>query len=97
MVGQTAFVQGALFFRESHALQNKSADPIRCGALGNSFAKGENMSSGKFDLRAISLGAGVQSSAMYLMACEGEFGKLPDVAIFADTQSEPPWVYEHLD
>ena len=49
------------------------------------------------DLRCISLGAGVQSSAMYLMACEGELTPMPSVAIFADTQAEPPWVYEHLE
>lgn len=49
------------------------------------------------DLRILSLGAGVQSTTMYLMACEGEIGPLPDYAIFADTQQEPPWVYENLD
>jgi hypothetical protein len=31
------------------------------------------------------------------MACAGEFGVIPDAAIFADTQCEPPWVYETLD
>jgi len=50
-----------------------------------------------FDLRVISLGAGVQSSAMYLMACAGEFEHTPDVAIFADTQDERPATYEWLD
>ena len=50
-----------------------------------------------YDLRSINLGAGVQSTAMYLMACEGELTPMPSVAIFADTQAEPPWVYEHLD
>lgn len=49
------------------------------------------------DLRYISLGAGVQSSTMYLLACRGEIGPRPDVAIFADTQAEPRYVYEHLD
>lgn len=49
------------------------------------------------DLRALSLGAGVQSSTMYRMAVEGAFGVVPDVAIFADTQAEPPWVYEQLE
>jgi hypothetical protein len=48
------------------------------------------------DLRHISLGAGVQSTAMYLMALDGELTPKPDVAIFADTQQEPPWVYENL-
>lgn len=49
------------------------------------------------DLRTISLGAGVQSTTLYLMAVRGEIGPKPDAAIFADTQAEPPWVYEHLD
>lgn len=35
--------------------------------------------------RVLSLGAGVQSSAMLLMALEGRFGDVPDLAIFADT------------
>ena len=47
-----------------------------------------------FDLRTISLGAGVQSSAIYRMAVMGEIGPKPDYAIFADTQNEPPWVME---
>jgi hypothetical protein len=50
-----------------------------------------------FDLRYISLGAGVQSTAMYLMAVEGELTPMPDFAVFADTQSEPAGVYEHLE
>ena len=37
-------------------------------------------------LRVISLGAGVQSSVMALMAAKGEIGPMPDCAIFADTQ-----------
>ena len=49
-----------------------------------------------YDLDVISLGAGVQSSAMLAMACEGVFSSKPTHAIFADTQSEPPWVYEQL-
>lgn len=40
-------------------------------------------------LHIISLGAGVQSSAMALMATAGEIGPMPDAAIFADTQAEP--------
>jgi hypothetical protein len=49
------------------------------------------------DLRVISLGAGVQSSVMALMAAKEEVGPMPDCAIFADTQWEPRQVYEHLD
>lgn len=46
-------------------------------------------------LRVLSLGAGVQSTTLFLMACEGE--ERIDAAIFADTGWEPHWVYEHLD
>ena len=47
-------------------------------------------------LKVISLGAGVQSTTMALMAAHGEL-PMPDAAIFADTQWEPAAVYEHLD
>ena len=46
----------------------------------------------------ISLGAGVQSSTMALMASRGELlGIKVDFAIFADTQDEPASVYTWLD
>ena len=48
-------------------------------------------------LRYISLGAGVQSTVMSLMAARGEFGEMPDCAIFADTQSEPAAVYRLVE
>jgi hypothetical protein len=48
-------------------------------------------------LSIISLGAGVQSSTMALMAACGEIEPMPDAAIFADTQAEPKVVYEWLD
>lgn len=44
----------------------------------------------------LSLGAGVQSSALALMLATGEVGPAPDAAIFADTQAEPDSVYEWL-
>lgn len=44
----------------------------------------------------ISLGAGVQSTTMALMAAHGELTPMPECAIFADTQGEPQAVYEHL-
>lgn len=47
--------------------------------------------------RVISLGAGVQSTAMALMAAHGEIEPMPDCAIFADTQWEPSPVYRHLE
>ena len=46
-------------------------------------------------VKIISLGAGVQSSTMFLMSCMGELPKV-DVAIFADTGAEPRAVYNHL-
>lgn len=48
-------------------------------------------------LHIISLGAGVQSSTMALMAARGEITPMPDCAIFADTGAEPRKVYEWLD
>lgn len=48
--------------------------------------------------RSLSLGAGVQSTALALMADKGLHGlPKPDMAIFADTGWEPQSVYEHLD
>ncbi len=44
----------------------------------------------------LSLGAGVQSSTLALMCAAGVFGRVPDAAIFADTQWEPKAVYEWL-
>lgn len=50
------------------------------------------------DLRHyLSLGAGVQSSTLALMAAAGEVEPMPEAAIFADTQDEPAAVYEWLD
>lgn len=45
----------------------------------------------------ISLGAGVQSSTMALMAAAGEITPMPECAIFADTQAEPRAVYDWLN
>lgn len=46
-------------------------------------------------LRVISLGAGVQSTTMALMAARGDIAPV-DCAIFADTGWEPQAVYQHL-
>jgi len=40
-------------------------------------------------LRLLSLGAGVQSSAVLLLACHGAIPRF-DAALFADTGWEPP-------
>ncbi len=47
-------------------------------------------------IHIISLGAGVQSSTMALMAAHGEITPMPTAAVFADTQAEPKSVYEWL-
>lgn len=44
----------------------------------------------------LSLGAGVQSTAVLLMSCLGDLPKL-DMAIFSDTGWEPKGVYRHLE
>lgn len=49
------------------------------------------------DLVVLSLGAGVQSSTLALMAAREEISPMPDCAIFADTGWEPKQVYEFLD
>lgn len=48
-----------------------------------------------YKLTTLSLGAGVQSSTILLMACKGELPK-PDLAIFADTGWESQATYNHL-
>ena len=48
-------------------------------------------------LTILSLGAGVQSSTLALMAAKGEIEPMPDCAIFADTGAEPQGVYDYLD
>lgn len=48
-------------------------------------------------LRVLSLGGGVQSTVMCLLAENGILGLKPDCAIFADTDWEPKAVYENID
>lgn len=50
---------------------------------------------GLINMRILNLGAGVQSTAVFLMAHEGMIPPI-DHAIFADTQEEPQAVYDHL-
>lgn len=47
-------------------------------------------------IRILSLGAGVQSTTLALMAAHGEI-EAPDCAIFADVGWEPAAVYQHLE
>lgn len=65
--------------------------------LASQIATQEGQRSCTIRLRALSLGAGVQSTTMALMATHGEIGPMPDCAIFADTGWEPKAVYKHLD
>ena len=46
--------------------------------------------------RILSLGAGVQSTTVYLLALDGKIPPI-DAAVFADTQEEPEAVYRHLE
>ena len=48
-------------------------------------------------LRVLSLGGGVQSTVMCLLAEQGALGAKPDCALFADTGWEPQAVYENLE
>lgn len=48
------------------------------------------------NFRVLNLGAGIQSTTIYLMICDGILEPI-DVAIFADTGEEPAAVYEHVE
>lgn len=47
-------------------------------------------------LRVLSVGAGIQSTTLALMAARGEIGPLPDAMIFADPQAESAATMRHL-
>lgn len=49
------------------------------------------------EFHILNLGAGVQSTALYLMFMRGDIKPQIDCAIFADTQDEPEAVYRHLE
>jgi hypothetical protein len=49
----------------------------------------------EYKLRALSLGGGVQSSTIAEMVVEGDLPAL-DLAIFADTEDEPQYVYDQI-
>jgi hypothetical protein len=48
------------------------------------------------NIHVLNLGAGVQSTTLYLMFLRGELDVQIDCAIFADTGEEPVAVYEHV-
>ena len=47
--------------------------------------------------RILNLGAGVQSTTLYLMYLDGEIQPAIECAIFADTGEEPASIYRHLE
>ena len=49
-----------------------------------------------FDCTYLSLGAGVQSSALLVLACTDDRIPTPDFCVFADTGDEPQYVYDYL-
>lgn len=51
------------------------------------------------ELHILNLGAGVQSTALYLMSIDEDETEVPrfDAAIFSDVQEEPDEVYRHID
>ena len=51
----------------------------------------------KRECHILNLGAGVQSTTLYLMFMRGEITPQINCAIFADTQEEPEAVYRHLE
>lgn len=61
------------------------------------MATGRDSAMSSPKLRVLSLGAGVQSTTLALMAAHGEIEPMPDCAVFADTGAEPRAVYEHLE
>lgn len=47
-------------------------------------------------MEVLSLGAGVQSTALFILGCEGDLVPKLDAAVFADTRWEPRHVMTHL-
>ncbi|AMS45394.1 hypothetical protein FHS67_005214 [Aminobacter aminovorans] len=60
------------------------------------IATGDGATPSPIRLRVLSLGAGVQSTTLALLAAQGIVGPMRDCAIFADTGWEPASVYAHL-
>lgn len=77
--------------------------PTRWGVWNRNELVGDTLMSSMFDAphntkwNVLNLGAGVQSSALALMAAKGEITPMPDFACFADTQAEPKSVYDWLE
>ena len=90
-----AILLDALGQPDIRRLVKRSTDRLMCKT---EFVRDRKYLKGVKKYKVLSLGAGTQSTVMALMAEEGLGGlEKPDIAIFADTQWEPPHVYEHLD
>jgi len=61
-----------------------------------SLERGDSKAKAEGPIHIISLGAGVQSSVMALMAAHGELTPAPVACVFADTGDEPDAVYEWI-
>lgn len=80
------------------ALKNEISDEVEDLMSVPDFVADRNKLRNRRVVKVLSLGAGVQSSAMALMADRGLYNlPKPDLAIFADTGWEPPEVYDHLE
>ena len=85
----------SLMQSDIRTLVKRAADRQMCRP---ESVSGRKYLTGVKKFKVLSLGAGTQSTVLALMAEEGWGGlEKPDIAIFADTQWEPPQVYEHLD
>tara|TARA_R110002020_G_scaffold75774_2_gene192538 strand:- start:724 stop:1551 length:828 start_codon:yes stop_codon:yes gene_type:complete len=58
---------------------------------------GIDTTSGDYDYTYLSLGAGVQSSALLVLCCTDDRVPKPDSAVFSDTGDEPAYVYSYLE
>lgn len=51
----------------------------------------------EIDIRSVSIGGGVQSTVLALLADRGSFGARPDIGLWADTGWDPPHVQEMVE
>lgn len=75
----------AILQRQTPSSQSPSKIALRC------------LYTGVREFHVLNLGAGVQSTCLFLLSREPESNYHFDVAIFADTGEEPKAVYEHLE
>jgi hypothetical protein len=81
----------------SPILEGQMSSLFRCHVERRSIENPETSVRSDYDIDVLSLGAGVQSTALLLLADSGQLGEKPDVAIFSDVGWEPEAVYEQLE